>query len=70
MDDTMDWKTFKEDIMTSFAMGNEKENAQWKIKKFKQGNCHISDFLIEFHVLKTTSMTDDAHIIFLLKKNV
>jgi hypothetical protein len=70
MDDTMDWKAFKEDITSSFAMGNEKENAQWKIEKFKQGNHHISDFLIKFHVLKMTSMTDNAHAILLLKKNV
>jgi hypothetical protein len=69
-DDTMDWKAFKDDLTGSFSMGNEKESAQWKIKSFKQGNCHIADFLIEFHVLKMTSMTDDAHAIFLLKKNI
>jgi hypothetical protein len=70
MDDTMDWKAFKDNFTESFSMGNEKESTQWKIKSFKQGNCHIADFLIEFHVLKTTSMTDDAHAIFLLKKNI
>jgi hypothetical protein len=69
-DDTMDWKAFGDDLTGSFSMGNEKETAQWKIKSFKQGNCHIADFLIEFHVLKTTSKTDDAHAIFLLKKNI
>jgi hypothetical protein len=51
-------------------MGNEKESAQWKIESFKQGNCHIADFLIEFHVLKMTSMTNNVHAIFLLKKNI
>jgi hypothetical protein len=70
IDDTMDWKAFEEDLTGSFSMGNEKESAQWKIKSFKQGKCHIADFLIEFHVLKTTSMTDNAHTIFLLKKNI
>jgi hypothetical protein len=69
-DDTMDWKAFKEDLTGSFSMGNEKESTQWKIKSFKQGNHNIADFLIEFHVLKMTSMTDDAHTIFLLKKNI
>jgi hypothetical protein len=51
-------------------MGNEKESTQWKIESFKQGDHHIADFLIKFHVLKTTSMTDDTHAIFLLKKNI
>jgi hypothetical protein len=70
MDDTMDWKAFEEDFTGFFSMGNKKETAQWKIKSFKQGNCHIADFLIKFHVLKTTSKTDEAHAIFLLKKNI
>jgi hypothetical protein len=70
MDDTMDWKAFDDDFTGSFSMGNEKEITQWKIESFKQGNRHIADFLIEFHVLKTTSKTDDAHAIFLLKKNI
>jgi hypothetical protein len=63
-------KAFEDDLTGSFSMGNKKETAQWKIKSFKQGNRHIADFLIEFHVLKTTSKTDDAHAIFLLKKNI
>jgi hypothetical protein len=70
MDDTMNWKAFDDDLTGSFSMGNEKETTQWKIKSFKQGNRHIADFLIEFHVLKTASKTDDAHAIFLLKKNI
>jgi hypothetical protein len=69
-DDTMDWKAFDDNLTGSFSMGNEKETAQWKIKSFKQGNRHITDFIIEFHVLKTTSKTNDAHAIFLLKKNI
>jgi hypothetical protein len=70
MDDTMDWKAFKEDLTGSFSMENEKESTQWKIESFKQGNRHITDFLIKFHVLKTTSKTDNAHTIFLLKKSI
>jgi hypothetical protein len=69
-DDTMDWKAFEGDITSSFTIGNGKENTQWKIETFKQGNHHITDFLIEFHVLKMTSKIDEAHAIFLLKKNV
>jgi hypothetical protein len=69
-DDTMDWKAFDDDLTGSFSMGNEKETAQWKIKSFKQGNCHIIDFLIKFHILKMTSKTNDVHAIFLLKKNI
>jgi hypothetical protein len=46
------------------------QEAMVEIESFKQGNCHIADFPIKFHVLKTTSMTDDAHAIFLLKKNI
>jgi hypothetical protein len=63
MNDTMDWKAFDDDLTGSFSMGNEKETAQWKIESFKQGNHHIADFIIKFHVLKTTSKTNDAHAI-------
>jgi hypothetical protein len=70
MEDTMDWKAFEDSLTSFFSMGNEKESTQWKIESFKQGNHHIAAFLIEFHVLKTTSMTDDTHAIFLLKKNI
>jgi hypothetical protein len=66
----MDWRTFEDDLTGSFSMGNKKETAQWKIESFKQGSCHIADFLIKFHVLKMTSKTNDAHAIFLLKKNI
>jgi hypothetical protein len=69
-DDTMDWKAFDDDLTGSFSMENKKETTQWKIESFKQGNHHIADFLIKFHVLKMTSKTDDAHAIFLLKKNI
>src|SRR5215813_4227086 len=47
-----------------------KGTAEWRIETFKQSNKHVADFLIEFEVLKSKAGTDDAHAIFLLKRNV
>jgi hypothetical protein len=68
-DDTIDWDLFKKKLTTSFQDRLKKEAVEWKIEKYQQKSDHIADFLIKFDALKTKAQTDDAHAIFLLKKN-
>jgi len=68
--DTIDWDKFEREVKSTFSYGNKKENAEWKIEQFKQGNQQIADYLVEFDVLKSKSDMDDKHLIFLLKKHV
>ena len=69
-EDTPDWDRFEKALKDAFGLGDEKETAQWRIESFKQGNRHISDFIIEFHVLMNKAKVDKSHAIFLLRKNV
>jgi len=69
-DDAVDWDEFVEELEKTFADDALQERAQWQIEKFKQGEKHTADFLIEFEVLKSRAKIDEKHAMFLLKKNV
>lgn len=69
-EDTASWDEFEEKIKESFIDGKEKENAENKLEGFVQGKTHITDYMIEFNLLKDRSGTDDQHAIYLLKKHV
>jgi hypothetical protein len=68
-DYTIDWSTFEINLTKSFKDGIGQEIAEWRIEKYQQKSEHIANFLIKFDILKTKAETNDAHAIFLLKKN-
>ena len=67
---TQDWEEFIKEIKTIFSNKTKAEDAEQKIKTFKQGKWNIADFIIEFEALAMKANTDELHAIFLLKKNV
>lgn len=69
-DDAVNWDEFVQELEKTFSNDALHERAQWQIEKFKQGEKHTVDFLIEFEVLKSRAELDEKHAMFLLKKNV
>ncbi|XP_006456620.1 hypothetical protein AGABI2DRAFT_55012, partial [Agaricus bisporus var. bisporus H97] len=53
-----------------FIDGKEKEKSEVAIETLAQGKRPITDYLVEFDLLKNKAGTNDQHAIFLLKKNV
>ena len=53
-----------------FSNKNKATDVEQKIKIFKQGRKHITDFIIKFEVLAIKDNINELHTIFLLKKNV
>ena len=67
---TQDQDEFIREIKTAFSNKSKVVNAKQKIKTFRQGKKHITNFMIEFEALAIKTKTNDMHAIFLLKKNI
>jgi hypothetical protein len=68
--DTIDWDIFAREVEQTFTDDTSQTRAEHDIEKAKQKDRNTADFLIEFHVLKQRSKTEDRHAIYLLKKNI
>jgi hypothetical protein len=69
-DDTSSWTEFEDEMKKMFGDLMQTHDAEHQIETLKQGKEHIADFMIKFQALKVRARTDEAHAIFLLKKNV
>ena len=68
--DIQDQNNFVKELKMTLSNKSKTADTKWKIKTFKQGKKHITNFIIEFEVLAIKAETDNLHAIFLLKKNV
>jgi hypothetical protein len=69
-DDTLDWEEFEKEVVSTFSDDALQTRAEHNIEKCKQKDRNTADFLIEFHVLKQQSKTEDRHAMYLLKRNI
>jgi hypothetical protein len=58
-DDTIDWDQFSTELVRTFSDDTLQIQAEHDIEKAKQRDKNTADFLIEFHVLKEHSKTQD-----------
>ena len=68
--DIQDQNNLVKELKMTLSNKSKTADTKWKIKTFKQGKKHITNFIIEFEVLAIKAETDNLHAIFLLKKNV
>ena len=69
-DDTLSWNTFEAKLQLVYNDKIKEADVEQHIKTFIQGKKHITDFFIEFMALVSKVLTDNQHVIFLLKKNI